>query len=402
LLIVATSLAQVSGDTPDRESLKPADPPTVVTRQMDFQLPFKIPQVEPNRSAPVEVRLFVSPDEGRTWQTHSRVSPTKGFCRFATKHDGQYWFMIRTVDRGGRLWPQDAAKAEMKVIVDTQPPRVDLQATWKPAGEITATWTVQDATLEPGTAKLQYRAASTDPWQKVAIPPVDATRPQEQVGRATWWPRTTTAQITVRFEARDKAGNPAVVQRTLKSPATVVGGDKIAEQQVARPPVANNFAEGTPAQSPQQPPQQQTRAPRTQSANQPPAQPEDRQLAATARARRTAATCQVKLTSTARHQDRVTIRWQTSGTSILRKTIHIAYSKTAEGPWLPVAMNQQDDGHHVWQLRHDVPQQVFLMIEVVDRAGASSRYVTPQPLWLRAKPNAIPQAGRQPAEYRFF
>lgn len=113
-------------------------------------------------------------------------------------------------------------------------------------------------------------------------------------------------------------------------------------------------------------------------------------------------TCRVKLTSTARQHDRLTIRWQTSGTSILRKTIHLAYSTSAEGPWLPVALNQQDDGHHTWNLPHNVPEQVFVMIEVADRAGASSRYVTPSPLRLRAKSSTVPQTGHLPAEYRFF
>ena len=97
----------------------------------------------------------------------------------------------------------------------------------------------------------------------------------------------------------------------------------------------------------------------------------------------------------------MTIRWQTSGTSGLRKTIHLAYSTTAEGPWLPVALNQQDDGHHVWQFSRNVPQEAYLMIEVVDRSGANHRYITPRPLRLSPSTN-VPQTGHAPAEYRFF
>jgi hypothetical protein len=98
----------------------------------------------------------------------------------------------------------------------------------------------------------------------------------------------------------------------------------------------------------------------------------------------------------------LTIRWQTSGTSILTKTIHLAWGDAAAGPWKPVALNQQDDGHHVWQFDDQVPDQVFLMIEVVDRSGASSRYITPQTIWLRPKPLTVPHTGQVPAEYRFY
>jgi hypothetical protein len=418
-LLTHAAIAQAADEPAEQEAAPQPSTQAVVTRQMEFQLPFKVPKLDDKRSTPVEVRLFVSPDQGRTWQTHSRVRPENGHCPFAAKSDGHYWFMIRTVDRQGKLWPQTAAGPEMKVTVDTQPPKAQLTATWNPAGEVAASWNVVDATLEPTSPKLQYRALATEAWQTVAITPASKEHPQNQSGKATWWPRSSTGQITVRFEALDKAGNPAVVQRTLKAPSQAAS-QALAKQHAARPPITNNFAVAKPATTlvtqPQPQPQATTPQPAANVAAQaqppvanPPANrtqtpPAQATRAQTTRAQvnRAVPACHIKLTSTALQQDRLTLRWQTSGTSILRRTVHLAYSNTAQGPWVPVALNQQDDGHHVWQFQANTPEQAFLLIEVVDRAGARSRYITPKPLRLRPQVSGIQHTGQAPAEYRFF
>ena len=408
VMIVASAFAQARGESAKKPETADAPPAAIVTRRMEFQLPFKTPPVDDQEKAPVEVRLFVSSDAGRNWRTHSRVRPGKGYFQFTAPKDGQYSFIIRTVDRRGALWPKTEPKPEMQVTVDTHPPNIELSAVWNAAGHVTAVWQVTDPTLKPASLKLQYRTSTTEPWQAVAIAPPASEQPSKQSGKATWWPKSTTGAMIVRLEAQDNAGNPAVAQRTLKAASAEVAKANRAAPP-ARPaddvppttkPARDNFAEPAKTAEPAKPhasrdefsPRRKTETPPVAKKAEPP-QPQ---------ARRAIPACRIKLTSTQRQHGRLTIRWQTSGASTLHKTIHIAQSNTAQGPWIPVALNGQDDGHHVWQFGRSVPDQVFLMIEVVDRSGARSHYITPEPLWLRPKPSGVPHTGQAPADYRFF
>ena len=442
-MIVATALAQASNESARDVLAADAPPAAIVTRQMEFQLPFKTAPADDKEKAPVEVRLFVSSDAGRSWKTHSRVRPDQGHFKFAAPKDGQYGFVIRTVDRRGALWPNTKPKPEMLVTVDTHPPKIELTAEWNAAGHVTAAWKVTDPTLKPESLKLQYRMSVTEPWQAVAIATPSTEQPSQQAGKATWWPKSTKGPLLVRFEAHDKAGNPGVAQRTLKLPMPeqqqqVAAGvskpkekpqddrDRVVPVPPVKPvetpkvnvaakkqlPAKDHFAEpnGTVGNALRGVPEDRVDVGRQfaerhggrslRVAESPPVA--RRAILPKPPTRRAIPACRVKLTSTARQNGRMTIRWQTSGASTLSKTIHIAYSNTAKGPWLPVALNQKDDGHHVWQYDRSVPDQVFLMIEVIDRAGSRSHFITPEPLWLRPKASGMPHTGQAPAEYRFF
>ncbi len=187
-----------------------AEPEPSAIRQNEFSIPFRLtPPADPAQQ-PVEVQLHATADHGITWQVASRVKPTAARFVFRAPHDGDYWFCIRTVDRQGTTRPEGPQKAELKVIVDTLPPRLDLTATRGPAGEITAHWQIVDPNLKPESLTIEYQPAPNQPWERLAIEPATATARFTSTGETTWWPKSADGGATVRAQVTDRAGNPAV------------------------------------------------------------------------------------------------------------------------------------------------------------------------------------------------
>jgi len=198
----------------------PRLPAAVATRQYMFAVPFRVsPPAQPARQ-PVEVQLFVSGDRGTTWQLYSRTAPTQRQFLFRAAGDGEFWFAVRTLDRGGQLRPQRIAAPELRVIVDTAPPQLQLNAQATPDGRITAQWRVEDRTLRPDALAIQWRAAPKGDWQKIALDRnLLAAAGPVQSGETTWQLPGVFTQIEVRAETADAAGNPAVTHALVKNDA---------------------------------------------------------------------------------------------------------------------------------------------------------------------------------------
>ena len=186
------------------------------TRQNAFTIPFRIEPPRTPGEAPVEVQLHMSANQGQAWELASRVKPEKAGFLFRAPHDGEYWYSIRTVDQQGIARPDGPLQPQLKVIVDTIAPRLDLSVKRGEAGEIVAHWQAVDPNLKPGSFKLEYQSNSTGPWERVAVGASPSAMRHTQTGEATWWPRDTSGSILVRAEIADTAGNPAVSQATVK------------------------------------------------------------------------------------------------------------------------------------------------------------------------------------------
>jgi beta-lactamase regulating signal transducer with metallopeptidase domain len=80
-------------------------------------------QIQPaERPRIKEVRLFMSADEGRTWQQVGAQSPELHSFRVEVPRDGLYWFKVATVDRTGKQEPADvnAQGRALEVLVRTK------------------------------------------------------------------------------------------------------------------------------------------------------------------------------------------------------------------------------------------------------------------------------------------
>jgi hypothetical protein len=193
-------------------------PAAIVTRQTAFAIPFTVPATDATTAQPVEVRLLATSDGGRSWNvadkhdlTKERL-PHKGSFTFRAAGDGDFGFAIRTMDAAGRMRPETVA-AELRVIVDTRNPRLDLAAERGPAGEIVVRWQVVDRTLKPESLKLEYRSTGNPVWRELAISaPRAMTNRSTLADAATWWPAGASGVVTVKAEVSDSAGNIAIAQ----------------------------------------------------------------------------------------------------------------------------------------------------------------------------------------------
>lgn len=165
-----------------------------------FKIPFKNDQKNINVA---QVRLYVSTDQGRRWQYTATASPDEQHFRFSTPSDGLFWFAVQTVDAQGRMFPptQEDFRANLKVIVDTIPPVVNVQPLAPRGNEVGVAWSVKDENLDlalPDSVRVEYRIAGGVSWIPLQLP---------LGGNQIYWDPRTNAQLEVRVIARDRAGN---------------------------------------------------------------------------------------------------------------------------------------------------------------------------------------------------
>ncbi|HZZ27034.1 MAG TPA: Ig-like domain repeat protein [Pirellulales bacterium] len=194
-------------------------PEPLCWRQQAFSIPFKIAQEDSPEQRAAEVRLYVSSNSGAKWDVAQTVSPRETSFTFRAPHDGEYWFQIRTADRQGNVSPAVGGTPELRVMVDTLAPRLDLTATRGEAGEVKAGWQAVDPLLDPDSLKIEYQT-SAGTWRAVAV---EHTAPganrSTTTGTLTWFPTDAAAgSVEVRAEISDRAGNVTVSQAQAVPP----------------------------------------------------------------------------------------------------------------------------------------------------------------------------------------
>ena len=124
----------------------PEAPKPIHTRQNSFGVPFVMDPAEPGSRRAVEVQLYVS-ENGGPWRPYANVAPMNGSILFRATRDGEYRFLVRTKDDHGELQPSGPPHAELTVVLDTDPPVLELLVERGQAGELHARWRVRDAHL---------------------------------------------------------------------------------------------------------------------------------------------------------------------------------------------------------------------------------------------------------------
>ena len=181
--------------------------PTLSTHLTGFEIPFSI-QNESGKY--IEVQLFVSQDFGRTWNYHQSKPLTTNKFSFTGKTEGEYWFAMKTLDRNRQLIPSgNIVRPEIKIIVDTTPPKLEFRTSSDQSGRAVADWKAEDANLDLATVKIMYRPQDQDDqnWQTVNFKPTKSLVGGIYVDRIAWWPETTAQNLDIRFQVADKAGN---------------------------------------------------------------------------------------------------------------------------------------------------------------------------------------------------
>lgn len=224
-----------------------ADEP-IVTRKAAFSIPFDL---EGQADAPSQVQLFVSTDQGRSWQPHDQVAAAAGAFRFQAPRDGEFWFAVRTRDAAGRLYPAEACRAELRVLVDTQLPAIEFGAQRTDSGEVRTYWRASDAALSDDSLRIEYQLPG-QPWQSVTVarPPERADSHVAYVGQTLFRPDRIDLPLALRAEIRDTAGNAVASHLTLAAGrSTTAVGTTIA---VSSPEPSSSSAASVAAQNGQQ------------------------------------------------------------------------------------------------------------------------------------------------------
>jgi hypothetical protein len=168
-----------------------------------FSIPLKI---EPARRPEIrELRLFVSADQGRTWERVGQATPDKEGFAYTARADGMYWFSVAIVDQKGQQEPADVSRAPVgqKILVDTTKPDVHITAASRQGDELTVRCDLREEYPDPATLKLEYRPSDgpKDVWT-----PLPLMFGQNTVS----FKPGTTGSLVLRLTLRDLAGNEGV------------------------------------------------------------------------------------------------------------------------------------------------------------------------------------------------
>lgn len=185
-----------------------------------FSIPFN---VDADDDAFIEVHLYTSANQGATWEFLNRQPTTADEFPFQANGEGEYWFAIKTLDRNRRLLPLGDPQPELRIIVDTTLPKLEMTAAADPAGRIVCRWNASDLYLKPETLQLQYKptfaggpAAAVDTqWQSVTVNTPTYAPGGIYVDQLAFWPETNVQTLDVRIAIADQAGNVASGERRL-------------------------------------------------------------------------------------------------------------------------------------------------------------------------------------------
>src|SRR5262245_47741014 len=114
LLTASAALAQSGG-----VGTTPANPKHIASRF--FKFPFEIKNAQNIR----QLKLYISPNGGASWDLHSTAGPFQREFEVRVDRDGPYAFAIQTVYSNGDLYPPDASALQGKqfVVIDTEKDR---------------------------------------------------------------------------------------------------------------------------------------------------------------------------------------------------------------------------------------------------------------------------------------
>ena len=162
-----------------------------------WKLPF---ETTPGKLKPDDpVSLFQSTDEGRSWKKVATAKAQEKSFDVEVAQDGEYWFAIEAVDKQPL-----AGATHLRVVVDTLPPRVQLDLDGK-----TVHWQVIEDHLDLASFKLEMRTEGKTEWRRIDASP--AAKGAFKIGSPL------AKSVEVRLLVNDRAGNKGT--GTMRIPA---------------------------------------------------------------------------------------------------------------------------------------------------------------------------------------
>ncbi|MEK6247924.1 MAG: hypothetical protein N2C12_07075, partial [Planctomycetales bacterium] len=190
----------------------------ILTDQTQFTIPFTIAPTSDPLEEPLAVQLMLSRDEGNSWQKVGQVKPEDRMFKFRANRDGKYWYRVQTIARDGQIAPQEVNGPELKVVVDTVQPELNLSARYGPNGKVEMEWSAGDEHLDGAT--LVIECLVDQQWQSLPLNPPVASERGQVVGIQSW---DIPGASLIRASIFDQAGNRASGQAAIQKPARGTG-----------------------------------------------------------------------------------------------------------------------------------------------------------------------------------
>jgi hypothetical protein len=158
-----------------------------------------------------KVDLWITRDDGRTWQYFADDPDLKPPMTVELPGEGVYGFCLVIQSRAGlgRRPPSPGDPPDIRVEVDTTPPSAQLiapQPDPRQRNALILSWTATDRNLAPNPITLQWAEKPDGAWQTIA-------QDLPNLGRYTWkLPSGIPAQVYLRLIARDLAGNEGIAE----------------------------------------------------------------------------------------------------------------------------------------------------------------------------------------------
>lgn len=185
-----------------------------------FEIPFNVDSTGP---APVLVQLWVSTDDGLTWQMHGSTEPRTKRFDFRAASEGTYLFSVRTVDASGASFPSNSDP--LRVQIDTTKPQVAVRGDINGAGQLVIDVRVVDRFLDADSAILRLRSDRETSWRDVPISTL--------IDRGDYYDSQTIVdiapcrEVAMVFAIKDQAKNTGEATYKLSMPRTAAGDQEI-------------------------------------------------------------------------------------------------------------------------------------------------------------------------------
>ena len=157
--------------------------------------------------APDQIRqlhLWVSADQGATWQMMASAPPARKKFIFTAPTDGEYQFTLAHEKLDGTMVPADVKSrpAGMRVIVDTKAPEIRLKPIRTPADQkVGVAWTIDETNPDLSTFKLKLKTTKELAWHELNA--------KQTIEGKLEWPTDPGDDYIVQVSLSDRAGNPA-------------------------------------------------------------------------------------------------------------------------------------------------------------------------------------------------
>ena len=204
------------------------------TRNRSFNIPFNLEE----GARPTEVQLYYAINGG-AWKFYGRQDPRKGNrFRFRTVQDGDYWFATRTVEDNRAVLPGGILTPELRVVIDSSRPKIKMEATVKPDGQVRLAWTVTDDHELDTRSMIVEVHTRNGGWTAVPLPRNMHTSKKQISGLKTWYSESSSDILHVRIRVRDRAKNISAATRRVQLPASAKRRNNDAEANTrATPPI---------------------------------------------------------------------------------------------------------------------------------------------------------------------